>query len=85
LKSDAVGSAPVVEQFRDSGLYGFAREGKGYYIVSVRPINDAVVSVATTLPDGEYTNLLGGETVTIKDGMLNATLPPETAIAIVVD
>jgi len=82
---DAVGSAPVVEQFRDSGLYGFAREGKGYYIVSVRPVNDAVVSVATTLPDGEYTNLLGGETVTIKDGMLNATLLPETAIAIVVD
>ena len=79
---DWVGTAPVVEQFRDSGVYGFAREGKGYFIVNVKPTNSIDVSVATTLPDGEYTNLLGDDKVTVKDGLLTTSLAPESAIAI---
>lgn len=79
---DWVGSAPVVEKHRDSGVYGFAREGRGYFIVNVSLKSSNDVSVVTTLPDGEYTDLIGGSKLTIKDGLLTTTIAPETAIAI---
>ena len=81
---DVVADAPVVEKYRERGVYGFAREGKGYFITNVFDTKEMTVSVATTLPDGEYQNLIDGEMHQISGGMLNATLPPMSAIAIVV-
>jgi hypothetical protein len=40
------------------------------------------VSVPTTLPDGEYVNLIDGEMHAVVGGELTATLPPMSAIAL---
>ena len=80
---DKVGSAPVVEKYRERGVYGFARESLGYFITNVFDTQEMVVSVPTTLPDGTYQNLIDGETHEIVGGILKATLPPMSAIALV--
>ena len=82
---DTVADAPVVEKYRERGVYGFAREGRGYFITNVFDTKEMSVSVATTLPDGEYVNLIDGETHQIVGGMLNAVLPAMSAIALAVD
>ncbi len=82
---DTVADAPVVEKYRERGVYGFAREGRGYFITNVFDTKEMSVSVATTLPDGEYVNLIDGETHQIVGGMLTAVLPAMSAIALVVD
>ena len=81
---DKVGDAPVVEKYRERGVYGFARDGVGYFITNVFDTQEMTVSVATTLPDGEYVNLIDGETHTISDGILSATMPAMSAIALLV-
>jgi len=82
---DSVSDAPVVEKYRERGIYGFARAGRGYFITNVFDNKEMSVSVATTLPDGEYINLIDGESHVIEGGMLTATLPAMSAIALLVD
>ena len=81
---DKAGDAPVVEKYRERGVYGFARDGVGYFITNVFDTQEMTVSVATTLPDGDYVNLIDGETHTISDGNLSATMPAMSAIALLV-
>jgi len=81
----SVAGAPVVEQYRERGVYGFAREGKGYFILNVFKMNALEIEVQTTLPDGEYQNLLGDQTYEIVGGVLKTTLDPKTAIALLVE
>ena len=81
---DTVDAAPVVEKYRERGVYGFAREGLGYFITNVFDTKEMTVSVVTTLPDGEYVNLIDGETHQVIGGELSATLPPMSAIALLV-
>lgn len=81
---DAVGGAPVVEKYRERGVYGFAREGIGYFITNVFDTKEMTVSVLTTLPDGEYENLIDGESHSIVDGKLSVTMSPMSAIALLV-
>jgi len=40
--------------------------------------------VPTTLPDGEYVNLIDGEMHEVIGGELTATMPPMSAIALLV-
>ncbi|MEL0317142.1 MAG: alpha amylase C-terminal domain-containing protein, partial [Aquiluna sp.] len=82
---DVVGDAAVVEKYRERGVYGFAREGIGYFITNVFDTQEMSVSVETTLPDGEYVNLIDGESHIISDGILSTTLPPMSAIALLVE
>lgn len=82
---DLVADAPVAEKFRERGVYGFAREAKGYFITNVFKGTELRVSVATTLPDGQYRNLIDGEEHEIVAGNLTATLPPMSAIALLVE
>lgn len=82
---DLVGDAPVVEKFRERGVYGFAREGKGYFITNVFDNKELSVEVLTTLPDGEYTDLIAGNSYEIVNGILKTTLEPMSAIALVVE
>ena len=82
---DVVGDADLVEKYRERGVYGFAREGIGYFITNVFDTQEMTVDVATTLPDGEYVNLIDGETHSISGGRLKATMPPMSAIALLVE
>jgi alpha-amylase len=82
---DIVGNAAVVDKYRERGVYGFAREGIGYFITNVFDTQEMSVSVQTTLPDGEYVNLVDGESHIISDGILSTTLPPMGAIALLVE
>ena len=81
---DAVGDAPVVEKYRERGVYGFAREGKGYFITNVFDNKEMTVEVQTTLPDGEYLDLIDGASYQITGGILSTTLAPMSAIALMV-
>jgi len=80
----AVGSAPVTEKHRERGVYGFARSGKGYFITNVFDNKEMPVEVTTTLPDGEYTDLIDGRKYQISNGVLKTTLAPMSAIALLV-
>jgi len=82
---DRVGDAPVVEQTRKRGIYGFARENIGYFITNVFDKEAVDVEVATTLPDGEYIDLIDGKSVTITGGVLSTRLDPMSALALLVD
>lgn len=79
---DSVNHAEVTEKFRVRGVYGFARAGKGYFITNVFDNKEMPVEVATTLPDGEYTDLIDGGKYQITDGILKTTLAPMSAIAL---
>jgi alpha-amylase len=81
----AVGEAPIVEKYTERGIYGFAREGVGYFITNVFDNKEISVAVQTTLPDGEYVDLIDGNNYQIVDGMLTTTLEPMSAIALLVD
>ena len=80
----AVGEAPIVEKYVERGVYGFAREGKGYFITNVFDNKSMPVSVQTTLPDGEYIDLIDGNSYQITGGTLSTTLEPMSAIALLV-
>jgi len=56
----------------------------GYFIINVFDTQEMSVSVPTTLPDGEYVNLIDGELHQIVGGELTATLAPMSAIALLV-
>jgi hypothetical protein len=81
---DQASTTPIVEKYRESGVYGFARDGVGYFITNVFDTQEMSVSVPTTLPDGEYVNLIDGEKHQVVGGELTATLPPMSAIALLV-
>jgi alpha-amylase len=81
----AVGEAPIVEKYAERGVYGFAREGVGYFITNVFDNKEMSVSVNTTLPDGEYVDLIDGKSYQIVAGILNTTLKPMSAIALLVN
>jgi len=85
LFRDKVQDAPVVEKHAERGVYGFAREGIGYFITNVFDNKEMPVSVQTTLPDGEYVDLIDGNSYQIVDGLLTTTLEPKSAIALLVD
>lgn len=80
-----VADAPVTEKYRERGVYGFARDARGYFITNVFETKEMTVNVATTLPDGEYRDLIDGGLHEIVDGQLHVTLPPMSAIALVVE
>ena len=82
---DLVGDAAVTEKFRERGVYGFAREGKGYFITNVFDNKSVNVEVATTLPDGEYVDLIDGGSYEIVAGVLKTEMPAMSAIALVVE
>ena len=81
---DQASATPIVEKYRERGVYGFARDGVGYFITNVFDTQEMSVSVPTTLPDGEYVNLIDGEKHQVVGGELTATLPPMSAIALLV-
>jgi alpha-amylase len=77
-----VHGAPVAEIYQSETVYGFAREGKGYFITNVSLDAAADVDVVTTLSDGTYEDLFSGETFEIKDGKLAASIDPSSAIVL---
>jgi len=81
---DLVQGAEITEKYRERGVYGFARQGKGYFITNVFDNKPMSIEVQTTLPDGEYQDLIDGGSHQIVDGVLKATLDPMSAIALLV-
>ena len=81
---DQVEGTAVTEKYRERGVYGFAREGKGYFITNVFESNEMPIEVQTTLPDGDYVDLIDGGSYTITAGVLKTTLAPKSAIALLV-
>jgi alpha-amylase len=77
-----VHGAPVVEIYQSETVYGFAREGKGYFITNVSLDAAADIDVVTTLSDGSYEDLFSGESFEIKDGKLKASIGPSSAIVL---
>ena len=82
---DKVQGAATSNIYQNETVYGFAREGKGYFITNVSLDQSFDVEVDTSLPDGEYTNLFDNQVYQIQNGKLQASLPTLGAIALVVN
>ena len=82
---DKAQDAPIVEKHVERGVYGFARQNIGYFITNVFDTEEKPVSVQTTLPNGEYIDLIDGGSYQIVNGLLTTTLAPMSAIALLVD
>jgi hypothetical protein len=78
-----MGEAATVARYQSGKVYGFAREGRGYFIINVSKRQSAAVSVETGLPDGSYVNYLDGVEYQIVSGKLTVELAPKTALALV--
>lgn len=74
----------ITNKYKTRGIYGFAKAGKGYFIANVLRNKSIDFEVETTLPDGEYENLFQDGSYSVKGGILKATLPPKSAIALLV-
>lgn len=79
----AVSGTKVQDIFQDGSLYGFARGDKGYFLINASSSEERSLELDVTIPNGSYTNLLTGETVTIEAGKLVVELSPKSAIALV--
>jgi regulation of enolase protein 1 (concanavalin A-like superfamily) len=82
---DQVQGAATTNIYQNETVYGFAREGKGYFITNVSLDKSIDVEVDTSLPDGEYTNLFDDQVYQIQNGKLQVSLPALGAIALVVN
>lgn len=80
---DAVGDTSVVNPIQTERLFGFEREGKGYFIVNVSPTEEESIEIQTTLPDGNYTDLLNEGVYQVVDGKLTVTVQTLSAIALI--
>ncbi len=85
---DVVGSAAITEKFRAAGLYGFARDKMGYFLVNVSEYKSLPFEVQTTLPAGDYCNaylqtLDCSSVISVdENGVARGEIPNESAIAI---
>ncbi len=80
---DLVDQTAVVNTVQTENLFGFEREGKGFFIVNVSPEAEETVEAQTTLPDGSYLDLLSDEVFEVNAGKITLTLKPLSAIALV--
>lgn len=80
---DLVDKTAVVNPVQTENLFGFEREGKGFFIVNVSPTVEETAEVQTSLADGSYLDLLSEETFEVVDGKLSLTLKPLSAMALV--
>jgi alpha-amylase len=78
----AVAGTDLTLQYRERGVYGFARGNKGYFILNVFKSKALDIEVETGLKDGEYTNLFDGKKYLIENGTLKTKLEPKSAIAL---
>ena len=77
-----VHGTPITEIYQNETVYGFAREGKGYFLTNVSLDAAAQVDVVTTLSDGEYEDLFSGEVFQITGGKLSTSIGPSSAIVL---
>ena len=77
-----VHGTPVTEIYQNETVYGFAREGKGYFLTNVSLDAAAQVDVVTTLSDGEYEDLFSGEVFQVTGSKLSTSIGPSSAIVL---
>lgn len=75
------GDAPRLPGVDEGDAYGFEREGRGVVAVNVGS-EPETISVRTSLPAGEYRDVIAGETYTVADGTAVFELAPLGAAAI---
>jgi alpha-amylase len=66
----------------DSG-YGFSRGDKGLFALNASSTATQKVEFATSLPDGEYTDLISGKKFKVKGGKFSAELAAKSAVALI--
>lgn len=76
----AVSGTKVENIFQDGGLYGFNRGDKGYFMLNA---SQTATDIEVPLADGEYLNLLTGETLKAEGGKIRLLISPKSAVALV--
>ena len=66
----------------DSG-YGFSRGDKGLFALNASSTATQNIEFETTLPDGEYTDLISGKKFKVKGGKFSAELAAKSAVALI--
>ncbi|HET6302186.1 alpha-amylase family protein [Microbacterium sp.] len=75
------GDAPRLPGVDEGDAYGFEREGRGVVAVNVGS-EPETIAIPTSLPAGEYRDVIAGETYTVGDGEVVFELEPLGAAAI---
>ena len=75
------GDAPRLAGVEEGDAYGFEREGRGVVAVNVGS-EPETISIPTSLPAGEYRDVIAGETYTVEGGEVVFELEPEASAAI---
>jgi len=76
----AVSGTAVENIFEDGGRYGFSRGDKGYFMLNA---SQTATDIEVPLADGEYTNLITGETLKAEGGKVRLLMSPKSAVALV--
>ena len=75
------GDAPRLPGVDEGDAYGFEREGRGVVAVNVGS-EPETISIPTSLPAGEYRDVIAGATYTVEGGQVVFELEPEASAAI---
>lgn len=68
--------------YQSDSSYGFSRGDKGLFALNASSTANQKVEFATSLPDGEYTDLISGKKFKVQGGKFKADLKPKTAVAL---
>ncbi|MDE5646768.1 MAG: hypothetical protein K2I57_02935, partial [Muribaculaceae bacterium] len=71
------GQPEAVSTTDDGKIIQIARGTRGTTLINLTKKNNKV-KIATTLPDGAYTDAVHGTPFTVSEGILTGTLSPET-------
>ena len=82
---NAAGDAPVTSWWDDAGnQIAFARSNKAFIAINNDDSKDMKQELQTTLPPGQYTNVISGETVVVRsDGVASIEIKADSAVPVV--
>lgn len=77
----ATAGAGVTDVWGSGDVFAFGRGEAGHAVFNASE-SDVDAAFTTSLPDGDYTDVISGDTVTVSDGAFTATVAAKSALAI---
>ena len=73
------GQPETISATDNGAVIEVSRGTAGAAIINITGENQTVENLATSLPDGEFTDVVNGNTFTVTDGQLSGQLAPYTS------
>ena len=79
FRRDMKGQPETISATDNGAVIEVSRGTAGAVIINITGENQTVENLATSLPDGEFTDVVNGNTFTVTDGQLSGQLAPYTS------